>query len=589
MNRTRVLLLCAAFLGVLVQPSRAGTAFTVSLAPAARSFHVNLRCDGLTGEFQDLKMPAWMPGYYRILDYEKNVSNFRATDATGHVLPWEKVTRNTWRVVTAGASAIAVEYDVAAGVSFVAQNSVSENRAFLAPPGVFLHLAGRLHLPVTVAIELPAGWSTIATGLDPVPGHPNTFSAPDLDVLYDCPVLMGSQELRQFEVGGTPHRVAIENVPPAVDREKMLADLKRIVEAATRLMGDVPYRHYTFLLMGSGMGGIEHLNSAAIAFDGKSLATPGGYSRWLSYVAHEYFHAFNVKRIRPLALGPFDYDAENLTDMLWVSEGLTVYYEDVVLVRAGLLAPGEYLKVMQGAIGRFENEPGHRYQSAAESSLSAWGNSGVGNDRTVGISYYDNGGILGAILDLAIRKSSDNRKSLDDVMRALYRKYYRERNRGFTDAEFRAECEAAAGGPLPEVFEYASSSREIDYVKYFGYAGLAVQASSEDASGAFLDVSTRTADGRLIVVESRVAGLSAGDRIVTADGIKTPGPKDLNGVLATKKPGDTVKLEVSRDLALRTVEVVAAKKQKMTYVLTPSADPSPLQSAIFKDWLRTEQ
>src|SRR5215469_5451349 len=187
---------------------------------------------------------------------------------------------------------------------------------------------------------------------------------------------MGNQELLQFTVNGVPHDVAVENVAASVDRPHMLADLKRIVESATHLMGDIPYTHYTFLMIGTGNGGVEHLNSASILFNGNSLGTPEGYLRWLSYVAHEYFHNFNVKRIRPLALGPFDYDTENLTDMLWVSEGLSVYYQDLLLVRAGLMTRDQYLDKMKGSIGKFESANGHRFQSATDSSLNTWGTSG---------------------------------------------------------------------------------------------------------------------------------------------------------------------------------------------------------------------
>src|SRR5215472_6230450 len=197
-------------------------------------------------------------------------------------------------------------------------------------------------------------------------------------------------------------------------------------------------------MMGTGNGGIEHANSSANSFNGNSLTTTNGYLRWLSFISHEYFHNYNVKRIRPIALGPFDYDTENLTSMLWVSEGLSVYYQDLVLVRAGLESMDQYLDKMIASINSFENAPGRHYQSATDSSLTTWGTSGVGNDRNTTISYYNNGAMLGAMLDLKIRNDSGNRRSLDDVMRALYRKYYQEKKRGFTDNEFRQECESAA-------------------------------------------------------------------------------------------------------------------------------------------------
>jgi len=448
------------------QPATGTMSFTVSMPqPSTHNFHVTFRCDGLKGEMQDFKMPAWMPGFYRIMDYEKNVSNFHAEDGAGHALPWEKVTRNTWRVVSGNAPAIILSYDVFGNTSFAANNYLSEQRAFIAPPGLYMYVAGQIQHTATVTIKLPADWKQIATGLDPVQGRPDTFFAPDFDVLYDCPILMGNQEVLQFEVQSKPHEVVIESVPASVDRQRMIADLKRTVEAATGLMGDVPYHHYTFLMIGTGNGGIEHTNSAACFFNGNSLGDENGYQRWLSYICHEYFHNFNVKRIRPVALGPFDYDTENLTNMLWVSEGLSVYYQDLVLVRAGLMTRDQYLEKMKTAITRFENASGHHYQSTTESSLYTWGTSGVGGDHNTTISYYDNGSMLGAMLDLKIRNESRNQKSLDDVMRALYRKYYLGKKRGFTDAEFRQECENAAGSPLTEVFAYVSTTQDVEYAK----------------------------------------------------------------------------------------------------------------------------
>ena len=586
-----ILLACA--VSVPSFPGQRAVAFTVSMPrPAAHLFHVTMRCEGPGGETRDFLMPAWMPGFYNLLDYEKNVSGFRAADGTGRLLPWEKVTRNTWRVVTGGTRAVVLDYDVLGAVSFVAQNYLDEKRAFIAPPGLYMYPAGGLRFPVSVTFEVPSGWTQVGTGLDAVKGRPRTYAAPDFDTLYDCPVLLGSQEVRSFEVRGVPHRVVIEDVPETVDRAKIVADLKRLVEAATGLIGDIPYRHYTFLLMGNGRGGIEHANSAACAFIGKGLTDEKGYRGWLSYISHEYFHLFNVKRIRPLALGPFDYEAENLTDMLWVSEGLTVYYENIVMVRAGLMTPEQYLEEMQSNMTRFENTPGRRYMSAAESSLETWGGTGFGGDRKTTMSYYDNGAMLGAMLDIAIRAASRNTRSLDDVMRSLYRKYYLARQRGFTEAEFRGECESAAGGPLTEVLEYAWSSKDVDYAKHFAPAGLEVKAAMADAPGAFLGLDTMTDGGTMTVTgvgpgsPAETSGLAAGDRILEVDGLKAS-TKVLSDQLSAKEPGDKIKLRYSRGEKTQDAEIVLGRNTKVAYAIARTPNPDPLQAAILKDWLRT--
>jgi predicted metalloprotease with PDZ domain len=585
----RAVLLFAAACGLLPAQT-VTTTFTVSMPqPANHLMHVTMRCDGLRGEFHDFYMPAWAPGYYRLLDFQKNVQNFRAEDDAGHPLGFEKNTKNSWRVASSGASAVRLSYDVLATVSFPVQNFLSDARALLSPPGLFVYELGQLSRPVTVELQPPAGWKSIATGLDRVAGKPATFTAADFDTLYDSPILMGNQELLQFSVRGVRHDVSLENVAASVDRPKMLADLTRMVDAASRLIGDLPYTHYAFLMVGMGNGGVEHLNSASILFNGNSLGTPEGYLRWLSYVCHEYFHNFNVKRIRPIALGPFDYEAENQTNMLWVSEGLSVYYEDLVLVRAGLMTREQYLDKMAASIGRFENTSGHRYQSATESSWTTWGTSGVGGDRNTGISYYDNGAMIGAMLDLAIRNASHNRKSLDDAMRGIYGTFYKSKKRGFTDAEFRQECEKAAGAPLEEVFSYASTSVEPDYAKYFALAGLEARAAAEEAPGAYLGANVQAHDNKLVVTSvdadspAAAAGMRVGDEIAQVEGAKVT-PKVLNDALLARKPGEALHLTGSRD-----VTVTLGKNSKKTWTIHPAASPNELQSQILKDWMRSQQ
>jgi len=570
-------------------------AFTVTMPePASHTFRVSMRCDGLESATEDFKMPAWTPGFYRILDYAKYVSHFRAHDGAGRELTWEKTSRNTWRVATEDARSVVVDYDVQGALTFGAQNYLGADRGYISPAGLYLYPAGQIRHPVTVTIEPPPDWHRMASGLDAVAGSRNTFSAPDFDVLYDCPMLLGNQEALEFEAHGVPHQVALENVPESVDRHKLLADLQHIVEAGTGLMGAIPYRHYTFLLMGKGNGGIEHLNSASISFDGASLTNEKGYRNWLSYVAHEYFHNFNVKRIRPIALGPFDYETENLTNLLWVSEGLTVYYQDILLVRAGLGTREQYLEKMAAALDRFENASGHRYQSAAESSRNTWASLFGTSDRNTTVSYYDNGAMLGAMLDLKIRHESGNQTSLDGVMRALYRKYFLEKGRGFSDAEFRAECESAAGAGLGEVFDYASTTADADYGKYFAYAGLDLRITEEDAPGAWLGVNTRTTDGKIFADSFSAgspapnAGMAAGDQIAEVDGAAAT-LKALTDRLAARRPGDTLKLRLTRGEASIDVEVVLGKNRKRSFHLEPAANPGPLEASILKDWLRKEQ
>jgi predicted metalloprotease with PDZ domain len=598
-NRLPVATLVAGFVlvasMVTAQPLEGTMAFTVSMdQPTTHYYHVAFRCDGLKGATQDFKMPEWTPGYYQIMDYARNVLNFRAVDGAGAPLAWEKTAKNTWRVRAGQATTIAISYDVYAFRHSVAESYLGDERGFIVPAAVFMHVAGQLRHAATVTVKPYQGWSQVSTGLDPVAGQPNTFLAQDFDILYDCPILVGNQEVMTFEVQGVPHLFAAHNMG-ALDRKAFLVDLKKIVESAVAVIGEIPYRHYTFLAIGPNeRGGIEHLNSAALSFNPVTIKTPSGYKRWLAFVAHEFFHLYNVKRIRPIALGPFDYDKENYTNMLWVSEGISVYYEGLILNRAGLYTREDTLELFQSAIARYENVPGHLFQSATESSFDTWIDffNRSENSANTTISYYDKGAALGMLLDLKIRNETRNRKTLDDVMRALYQSYYKEKQRGFTDKEFREVCESAAGGPLSEIFDvYASTTRAIDYQKYFAYAGLAIDTEPTEVSGSFLGAVTQDQGGNAVVssVEwdspASRAGLSAQDEILAVDGVRVT-TQALADLLGSRKPGDRIRVTLARLGLVREVEVVLGKRMDRSYHIAPLPTPSALQAEILADWLK---
>jgi predicted metalloprotease with PDZ domain len=568
-------------------------AFTVSMErPNTHYYHVVFKCEGLKGETQDFKVPVWTPGFYQVMNYSRNVLNFRAEDGAGNPLAWEKTTKNTWRVKSGRSDSIIASYDVYAFTRFVAESYLDDGMGFILPTGVFMHVAGKIQHPVTVAVKPCQNWSRVSTGLDPVEGKPNTFFAPDFDVLYDCPILVGNQEILLFEVQGIPHIFAVDNLG-TFDREKFVADHKRMVEAAVAVIGEIPYRHYAFLVIGPGGGGLEHSNSTALTLNPSSLNEPAGYKRWLRFVTHEFFHLYNVKRIRPMALGPFDYDRENYTTMLWVSEGFTSYYEDLILGRAGLITREDVLEAARSNIANYENFPGHRFQSAAESSFDTWLHAFGRADNAVNttISYYDKGAALGMLLDFKIRAETENRRSLDDVMRTLYREYYKEKKRGFTDGEFRAVCERIAGCPLGEIFDaYASTTEDIDYPKYLAYAGLDIDLQPKEGADPYFGVSTRERDGKLIITNvewdspAMHAGLSVEDEIIALDGVRM-NARAMSEILRQKKPADKIRVLISRGDVVREVEVFLGKSQERSYSIKPVANPTPLQSAILKDWL----
>ncbi len=477
----RTTVLIVAFLQcilLMAQQPAMEISFSVSMpAPTSHQFEVVMHCEGIKQDTIEYKMPMWMPGYYQIMNYPDKLSRFKAVAATGQELSWVKSSVNSWKVQTGGADALNVSYTITADRSFVATSYLDEERGYIASPGVFIHPAGRLSNNVTITVEPYFAWNAVATGLTVVKNKPYTFFAPDFDVLYDSPLLMGHLDsLPVFTVKGIPHYFVAWK-PGSFDRVAFIRDLQKIVTAAAGIIGDIPYPFYIFLGLGPGPGGIEHLNSACVSFKGEGLNAPAGKTGMYSFLAHEYFHHYNVKRIRPVELGPFDYDNGSKTRMLWLSEGITVYYEYIILKRAGLIDQQTLLQLFSRSVSAYENKPGRWFQTPAEASYETWtdgpfGATGERANKT--ISPYDKGPLLGLLLDFKIRYETKNRRSLDDLMRSLYRKYYRQQGRGFTEDEFKTTAEQLAGVPLTDFFDYIYTLKKVDYTTYLQYAGLQV-------------------------------------------------------------------------------------------------------------------
>jgi predicted metalloprotease with PDZ domain len=594
----RLLLIGLAFLaatGISRGDQQGALEFTVSMErPHRHYYHVLLRCQGLGNDVIDFKLPAWTPGYYRIMDYARNVLNFRVENEAGTPLAWEKTAKNTWRVETGGEDTLLVSYDIYAFTRSVADSFLDDRRAFISPTGVFIHPAELLQHPVTVRFIPSREGAIISTGLDPVEGREGMFYAPDFNVLYDCPVLIGDHEILRFDHEGIPHVIAVEELG-AFDRDRFVADIRRVVQGTVRLMGgDIPYRHYTFIMMDQGGGGLEHLNSMAVFSNSASWSSPRSYQGWLSFIAHEYYHLYNVKRIRPIALGPFDYDRENYTRLLWVSEGISVYYQDIILKRAGILTQDEYFERVRSFIRGYENRPGRLFQSVTESSYDTWMKFFSRNENSVNttISYYDKGAALGLLLDLKIRHETENQTSLDDVMRTLYETYHKEKGRGFTDAEFREACERAAGVPLSEIFEeYAPTVAALDYPKYLAYAGLEIDATTRIMPGVYFGAVTRAQEGNLMIASvewdspAQRGGLSARDEILALDGIRAA-ERILTRLLEGKKPGDTLRILLARRGRIQEAEIMLGERLERSFRIEPVPNPDPLQAMILEDWLR---
>jgi predicted metalloprotease with PDZ domain len=587
-------LLAVADEGLYAQKSNSSFSFTVSMSqPSSHRYHVVFHCKGINKDTVEFKMPAWMPGYYQILDYANNVENFNAATASNKQLKWEKSSKNAWKVLTERSVSLIISYDVKATRSFVATNYLDEERGYIAPTGLFLYPSGFIKHPVTVRIEPYPKWTTVATGLDTVRGKHFTFSSPDFDVLFDSPVLMGSLEsFPSFSVNSIPHHFVAYRAD-SFDRKQFMQDLKKIVTTASGIIGEIPYKRYVFLGLGPGGGGIEHLNSASIAFTGRELSNAAGRIRTYNFLAHEYFHHYNVKRIRPVELGPFDYDNGSRTKMLWLSEGITVYYEYIILSRAGFTTADEVLKAFQSSIKEYESKPGRYFQTPAEASYTTWEDGPFGrtsDDVNKTISPYDKGPLLGLLLDFKIRHETKNKKSLDDIMRLLYTKYYKQKGRGFTENEFKQECESMAGVSLSDFFDYIYTLKQVDYPTYLNYAGLSIDTVAHELAGGWLGVEVRERNDTLSVTKidwkspAWEAGLRNRRAILQVNGNKL-NARAFNELLASLNDGDKIKIVFTTSSGPKEEEITLRKKKESSFAIMPITNPGTLQALILKSWM----
>ena len=467
----RFILAVAASLVWMVAIAAPQIHYTVNIDPVENYLNIELTVTEPEGSQTMLKLPVWAPGYYIIMDYPKHIVDFAASSGA-QPLKWEKVGKSGWLVKHGANKSMKVTYRVYANASSVADAKVSAERAFIPGNGVYMYIENHKKLPVTVTFNLHPGWKKISTGLEPVSGAKNTYRAKDFDILYDSPVLMGNHATMFFDLEGKKYEIALET-PEGIGETTFVEDLKKMISTSTALIGNVPYDHYCFLFLGPGAGGLEHLNSQAsfgVSFRNRER---NSYLSLLSFITHEYFHLYNVKTIRPIELGPFDYDREVFTSGLWISEGFTCYYEPLLLRRAGIMTAEEALRKHNNAIRTIENAEGKMHMSLRQSSYDIWLNffnrNANGNTR---ISYYNKGPILGLLTDIAIRQMTHNAKSLDDVMRSLYHDFHITKGRGFTEEEYWTLCATIAGQPLTEIREYVDTTKEINYVKYLGYAGI---------------------------------------------------------------------------------------------------------------------
>ena len=573
--------------------------YTLSMPePWTHYYHVTQTIKGERKKSIDFVMPVWIPGSYKVREFSKNVEEFKAHSEKSDNLKWEKIDKNSWRVYTNKANEVTISYKVYAFVKSVLNSFLDDSHGFVSPPDVFMYVEKLKNRPATLVIDPYDEFLIISTGLEKSPGSKNSYIVPDYDVLVDSPIEIGNQTIFEFEVEGVPHEIAFYGKgnydSSAVD------EVKRIVEATAKLFGEIPYKRYLFIvhLTKSASGGLEHLNSQVLRMGRWNFQPASRRGRWRSLVAHEVYHLYNVKRIRARELGPFDYTRENYTSLLWVMEGFTSYYSGRILLNAGFISPKKYQSNMASNMSKISNTIGNRYQSAAEASFDAWIRYYRRNENSPNrdMSYYDKGKLLGMLLDLEIRNSSGNKKTLDDVMRRLYSEYYKKKQRGFSEAEFKKELERAAGINFSDFFvRYVHGTEEVDYGKYLSYAGLEIEtleAPSLSEKGAFLGTRVSESSGKLKITQvlrdspAWNYGLNVNDEIIAVDGLRV-GLADYTKAISAMKPGDKVVITISRDDWLREIDVVISESSDKSYYIFQTEEPTELQKAVYESYFST--
>jgi predicted metalloprotease with PDZ domain len=448
--------------------------------------HVSIHVSGLSGQASvQFQMPVWSPGDYHVQNHGKYVQDFHATTPKDKVLTVTHPDQNTWQVETGGENEVEVIYSLPnTPMGFFSENvNVREKHAFYNGPSTFMYVVGHKHDPVTLHISPPEGWSRAAVPLEPLAqngressptANGRGYAAPDYDTLADSPIVVGDLETREFQFVGKPHTLVFFGPHQGIDYDSFLTPIRKIVEEENRLMGGPPYARYTFFIEVNGRGGaLEHLNAQRIPW-GKGFPV-----RFLSGgVAHEFFHLWNVKRIRPLVLGPFDYVNPPRTRNLWFSEGVTSYYGDLSVRRAGLSSEQEYLQRLGSAITGMQNTPARKRVTADESSLRVWeanNSSGYG-----GLSYYQKGELIGLCLDLKLRGFTSNRSSLDHVMRDLMARHGLPKP-GFPEDGIRDAVIRAGGAEMGPFYDLlCRSTEEMPFAECLGYAGLILEGTGNN-------------------------------------------------------------------------------------------------------------
>jgi len=595
----------AAFLMMHAAAARAQSApepirYTLNF-PAPQTHYVEITATVPTGGRREveLMMPVWTPGSYLVREYARNVEALTASGPDGRAFDVDKSKKNHWRIAAGGASSITLKYRVYCREMSVRTNWVEADFAMLNGAPTFITLADLTPRPHEIVINPAVGWKRSVTALPAMNGGEHRYRAPDYDTVVDSPIVIGNPAVYDFDVDGKKHSLVNVGEGGVFDGARAARDLEAIVKQDRQLWGFLPYDRYVFfnMITESG-GGLEHKNSTVLMTNRWSTRTRRAYLGWLELASHEYFHAWNVKRLRPAELGPFDYENENITRSLWIAEGFTDYYADLQVLRAGLQTRDEYLEDLSNTIELLQTTPGRLVQSAEMASFDAWIKyyRPDENSNNTSISYYTKGTVIAFLLDAKIRKATNGAKSLDDVMRLAYEKF--SGPKGYTPEQFRAVVEQVSGQNLERFWQAAvEGTSELDYMEALDTVGLRfklpVQQPADRPPKPWLGIATRNDNGRLIIAQVQrgspadVAGLNVDDEILAIDEFRVRADR-LDNRLDQYRSGDRVSVLVARREQLERIPVTFGAEPQRAWRLEVAPAATEAQRRLMDGWLRGE-
>lgn len=544
-------------------------------------------------------LPVWTPGSYLVREYARHVQDFEATDGAGTRLAVTRLDKRSFLIAAKGLP-VRCRYRVYANDLTVRTSHLDGTHGYFNGATLFFYSEHTRLDPHRLEISAPPGWRVTTTLRQQSDG---AFLAADYDELVDSPVEVGPREPMRFVAAGTPHDLVVWG-EVQLDEKRLVAELTRIIETEAALFGGLPDERYVFFLYGTdkGRGGLEHKASTALLFPRAGLATPRGWEDFLTLCAHEYFHRWNVKRIKPKRFVPFDYGQENYTQLLWYFEGGTSYYDTLLTRRAGCMSAGRYLTRLGETLSAMESTPGRHLMSLAEASMVAWTKHYRPDENTpnTAISYYVKGEVVCALADLTIRRATDSRRSLDDVLRLLWNRYGDES--GVPENGVEATMSEVAGVDLAPFFDRAVHSTEPLDLSVFETVGLEVKRrvreSAADKGGTpprkterkeegWLGLTARGASIASVLSGSPAmrAGLYADDEVCALDGFKC----DAAGLIARceeKAPGQTVQVTLFRRERLLELPVCLGSKPEDALWLARVEHPTEAQKAAYESWLK---